>query len=111
MAKKQSASSQRERLVRVGAEDIKERPLNAKDKVSLARIAAKQAAGDDSGIDYSDIPELTEAQLAEFRPARAKQLVTVRLDAEVADWLRSFGPGHSTRINGILRKVMENSTR
>jgi hypothetical protein len=30
----------------------------------MRRLAAKQAAGDDSDIDYSDIPKLTPEQLA-----------------------------------------------
>jgi hypothetical protein len=33
----------------------------------------------------------------------------VRLDRDVLAWLRAFGPGYSTRINNILRVVMENA--
>ena len=72
----------------------------------LSRIAKRQAAGDDSGIDYSDIPPLTDEQLAQFRRA-PKVLVAARIDKEVYDWLMKYGKGYSTRINGILRKVME----
>jgi hypothetical protein len=36
----------------------------------LLRIAARQAAGDDSDIDYSDIPPLTDEQLARMVPLR-----------------------------------------
>ena len=31
---------------------------------TMRRIAAREAAGDDSDIDYGDIPEMTEEQLA-----------------------------------------------
>ena len=72
----------------------------------MSRIANRQAAGDDSGIDYSDIPPLTDAQLTQFRRA-PKVLVAARLDQEVYDWLMRYGKGYSTRINGILRTVME----
>lgn len=75
-------------------------------KVVLTRIAKRQAAGDDSGIDYSDIPALTNEQLAQFRRA-PKVLVAARLDQEVYAWLTQYGKGYSTRINGILRTVME----
>jgi uncharacterized protein (DUF4415 family) len=68
-------------------------------------MAKRQAAGDDSGIDYSDIPALSDAQLAEFRRA-PKVLVAARLDRDVYDWLQKFGKGYSTRINSILRAVM-----
>ncbi len=71
----------------------------------LGRIAKRQAAGDDSGIDYSGIPPLTDEQLARFRRT-PKVLVTARLDRDVYDWLRKYGEGYSTRINHILRTVM-----
>lgn len=71
----------------------------------LARIAKRQAAGDDSGINYSDVPPLTDEQLAEFRRT-PKVLVAARLDRDVYDWLRKYGVGYSTRINHILRTVM-----
>jgi uncharacterized protein (DUF4415 family) len=61
----------------------------------------------DSEIDYSDIPPLAEEQLANaFRP-RDKQLIAVRLDRDVLEWLKSYGQSYSTRLNGILRAVME----
>jgi uncharacterized protein (DUF4415 family) len=71
----------------------------------LSRIVKRQAAGDDSGLDYSDIPPLTDKQLAEFRRT-PKVLVAARLDRDVYDWLRKYGEGYSTRINHILRAVM-----
>ena len=80
--------------------------MSNKQKAVLAEMAKRQAAGDDSGIDYSDIPPLTDEQLAEFRRA-PKVLVAARIDRDVYDWLRKYGEGYSTRINSILRKVME----
>jgi uncharacterized protein (DUF4415 family) len=35
------------------------------------------------------------------------KLVAARIDKEVYDWLMKYGKGSSTRINGILRTVME----
>ena len=71
----------------------------------LAQIAKRQAVGDDSGIDYTDIPPLTSEQLAQFRRT-PKVLVAARLDRDIYDWLKKFGDGYSTRINNILRAVM-----
>jgi len=34
-------------------------------------------------------------------------LVAARIDKDVYDWLMKYGKGYSTRINGILRTVME----
>ena len=39
-----------------------------------------------------------------FRPI--KKLTSVRIDADVLDWLRSKGEGHLTRVNEILRERM-----
>jgi uncharacterized protein (DUF4415 family) len=90
----------------VSAESIFSKPGSKTQKAVLSRIAKRQAAGDDSGIDYSDIPPLTHEQLAQFRRSR-KVLVAARIDQEVYDWLMQYGKGYSTRINGILRTVME----
>ena len=92
----------------MSAESIFSKPPGKRQQAVLARIAARQAAGDDSQIDYSDIPRLTDAQLAEFRRS-PKVLVAARVDRDVYEWLQQFGKGYSTRINGILRAVMTHS--
>lgn len=103
MTKKSSGSSRPAKLVSVKAEDIFNRPLTRKQKEALARLKDKP----DSEIDFSDIPPLTEEQLASaFRP-RDKQLIAVRLDRGILAWLKGYGGGYSTRINALLRSVME----
>ncbi len=80
----------------------------------MRRAAKSQAAGDDSGINFEDIPRLTEAQLASMvrlRDVRRKVAVSVRLDPLVLDWLKSIGQGHLTRINEILTNLMEAEQR
>jgi uncharacterized protein (DUF4415 family) len=37
---------------------------------------------------------------------RRKEVVTIRLDADLLDWLRQQ-PGYQTRINAILRSYMK----
>jgi len=110
MAKKSSASSARGRLKRMTSEDIRNRRWTEAEKRSVRRIAAAQAAGNDTGIDFSDIPPLTSEQLARMvrlREVRRKVPVSVRLDPQVLEWLRSKGEGHLTRINDILTNLME----
>ena len=114
MAKRLSVSSQPEELVRMTSEDIKNRKWTEEEKENFRRLSAKQAAGDFSDIDYSDIPRLTAEQLASMvrlRDVRRKQAVSVRLDPDVLDWLRSKGEGHLTRINDILTNLMEAERR
>ena len=97
------------------SEDIKTRQWNEKERQTLRRIASRQAAGDDSRINFDDAPRLTDAQLASMvrlRDARPRKVaVSVRLDAQVLNWLRSKGEGHLTRINDILTNVMEAEQR
>ena len=115
MAKRSSVSSQPARLKRVRSEDIGGRRWTERERGSLRRIASRQAAGDDSGISFADIPHLTGEQLARMvrlrDVRRPKVAVSVRLDPEVLDWLKSKGKGHLTRINDILANLMESEPR
>ena len=92
------------------SEDIKTRQWTEGEREALRRVAARQAAGEDSLTNGEDIPPLTEEQLASMvrlRNVRRKVAVSVRLDAQVLDWLKSKGEGHLTRINDILTRLME----
>lgn len=74
-------------------------------KKRLEEIEAIQ----DKDIDYSDIPELGEDfwRRAEKQMPRSKKGVYVRLDADVLEWLKSKGKGYQTRMNAMLRALME----
>lgn len=68
------------------------------------------AALPDESIDTTDIPELNEEQMRQairgrmYRPV--KKPVTIRLDADVIEWLKQQGPGYQTKANRILRMQM-----
>ena len=80
--------------------------LTEEDHIRLKRLAEIP----DDQIDYSDIPELTDAFWANavrgkfYRPVKAQ--VTARLDADVLAWLKAGGQGYQTRMNTILRRAM-----
>jgi len=65
----------------------------------------------DAEIDYSDIPPLDKSFFTKATEAwpPAKQQLTIRLDADVLNWLRGNGKGYQTRINRILRAAMEST--
>ncbi len=70
----------------------------------------------DSEIDYSDLPRLTDEQLARMvraRLPRRKTPVNIRLDSDVLAWLKkqNGGAGYQTRINRLLRTAMEQATK
>jgi uncharacterized protein (DUF4415 family) len=64
----------------------------------------------DPEIDYSDIPPLDKSFLKRATTPwpPVKEQLTIRLDSDVLKWLKSQGRGYQTRINRILRVVMEN---
>ena len=61
-------------------------------------------------IDFSDIPATSEEDWADatqgqfYRPVK-KQL-TIKLDADVLDWLKSKGKGYQSKLNALLRDAM-----
>ena len=80
------------------------RKLTKEQKEDIARIAAIK----DENIDFSDIPlklDWSKAEVGKFyRPP--KKIVTLRLDADVLDWLKGYGKGYQTRANLLLRHAM-----
>jgi uncharacterized protein (DUF4415 family) len=115
VAKKSSASSRPARLKSRKSQDIGNRQWTEGERQALRRVAGRQAAGDGSRVNTKDIPRLTGKQLANMvrlRDARPRKVaVSIRLDAQVLDWLRSKGEGHLTRINDILANLMEAEQR
>ncbi|MBM3760986.1 MAG: BrnA antitoxin family protein [Planctomycetes bacterium] len=110
MAKKSSASSRPEKLSRVSAEHIFSKPITKTQRERLAKLARKS----DAAIDVSDIPPLTDEQLAQMVPNRLRSkttLISFRVQNDVLTWLKSKGPGHLSRINAILSNVMNAEQR
>jgi len=64
-------------------------------------------------IDYSDIPPLGDEFFTKATEAwpPAKCQLTIRLDADVLNWLKTNGRGYQTRINRILRAAMESQPK
>jgi uncharacterized protein (DUF4415 family) len=67
----------------------------------------------DADIDYSDIPPLDKSFFTKATEAwpPVKRQLTIRLDADVLNWLKAHGRGYQTRINRILRMAMESQGR
>ena len=81
-------------------------------KLSKERLNEIEAFVDE---DISDIPELTNEELARmqsshlrnpenFRPIKKK--ISMFIDADVLEYYKSKGKGYQTRINRILRNEM-----
>lgn len=80
------------------------RKLTKEQKRDVRAIAAKR----DESIDLSDAPAVLDWSGAEtgkfYRPR--KQPVTMRLDSDVIEWLKSDGRGYQTKANWLLRHAM-----
>ena len=108
MAKKKSASSRQER--RVPANVLFTTPVTDKQRRELERLRDLP----DSQIDFSDAPErnprASDLQVGRFyRPI--KQLVSIRVDAEVLAWFRGRGKKYQTYMNEVLRREMQTNAR
>ena len=80
------------------------RKLTKIQKDDIRRVRAKR----DEDIDFSDAPLVLDWSKAEvgkfYRPP--KKPVTMRLDSDVVEWLKSEGPGYQTKANWLLRSAM-----
>jgi len=108
MAKKRSASSRQER--RVPANELLTTRITDRERRALQRLRSMP----DSKIDFSDTPELKSlppgVQVGRFyRPI--KQLVSLRVDADVLAWFRARGKKYQTYMNQVLRREMQTQPR
>lgn len=82
--------------------------VSKKQAKELAALAAQR----DEEIDLTDLPEVLDWSGAVvgkyYKPI--KKSLTIRLDADVLAWLKSGGRGYQTRINSLLRSVMDTRT-
>ncbi len=82
---------------------------------SVRKELAALAAKPEHSIDFSDLPATSRkdwqgATRGKFyRPI--KQQLTVRVDADVLEWLKSQGGGYQSRLNDILRNAMLGASR
>lgn len=84
-------------------------PLTKEQRQQLEKLATMP----DSAIDYSDAPEVpipSKAEIGRFyRPV--KQLISLRVDADVLAWFKAQGPGYQSHINDVLRREAESQPR
>ncbi len=77
---------------------------------AMRKELAALAALPETEVDFSDIPATSTSDWQGatrgkfYRPI--KQQLTVRIDADVLEWLKSQGRGYQSRLNDILRTAM-----
>ena len=81
-------------------------PLTDKQQSELESLSEKA----DGEIDFEDIATLgdtfwsAETRGRFYRPIKTQ--ASVRIDADVLEWLKAPGKGYQTRLNAILRAAM-----
>lgn len=79
---------------------------NRVDTMTEAELEAAIA----SDPDWKDIPADWYKDAVLVTPA-PKQLLSLRLDADIIAWFRAQGPGYQTRMNAVLRAYMAAAAR
>lgn len=86
--------------------------MSGKDLSSTSRTnwAALEVV-DDEGIDYSDIPPLTEEffERANLRTPAPQAQQLVQIDSDVLRWFQAQGGESKALINSVLRRYIESS--
>ncbi|MDZ4854718.1 MAG: BrnA antitoxin family protein [Nitrospirota bacterium] len=77
------------------------------------RIEKKKGVIKKRKIDYSDIPPLSDRQLASMRPvgrpplgAERRQLIAIRLDPAVLRWLKSLAANREVPYQSLINDLL-----
>jgi uncharacterized protein (DUF4415 family) len=96
-------------IKRYTIEEIQARRANGESLTDWHRVDTMTEAELEAAIasdpDWKDIPAdwYKDAVLVTPSP---KQLLSLRLDADLVAWFRAQGPGYQTRMNAVLRAYM-----
>ena len=80
------------------------RPQRPGQPAPLPEAQHAAAPPPDARVGQHQPADWTEQDITLPRP---KQLVSLRLDADVLDYFRATGRGYQTRINAVLRAYMQ----
>jgi|WetSurMetagenome_2_1015567.scaffolds.fasta_scaffold290653_2 uncharacterized protein (DUF4415 family) len=87
---------------------MKKKDLRKPSQTDCACLEDRQ----DEDIDFSDIPELSNAffQNAVLRLPKPKAKVCIRLGQDILEWFKSQDKGYQTKINAVLRAFKESQS-
>jgi uncharacterized protein (DUF4415 family) len=101
--------AKKEHIVRYTAEELQAMRARGEDKTDWDKVmSAPLPDGSDPDDHWGEEPGddiFWTTDSAAF--PRPKTQLTVRLDADVVDWFKSFGPGYQTRMNLVLRNFYQ----
>jgi uncharacterized protein (DUF4415 family) len=74
---------------------------------------AKVDALSDTDLDYSDSPKISPEFFVTGKLRKGqrvpvgKEAISIRLDRDILEWLRSRGSGYQSEVNALLRAYMQ----
>lgn len=100
-------------MTKFSAADL-EKVARRKSRTDMARLRQMTEVELDRKIaadpDWNSIPEDWHLK-AEAAMQRPKQLLSLRVDADVLEWFKRQGRGYQTRMNAVLRSFMEHAAK
>ena len=104
-----------ENILRCTASQLEEMRARGESRTDIARVLAKTEEELEQDIasnpDWANMPADWPERATAIMPG-PKQLLSLRLDADVVQWFRDQGPGYQTRMNAVLKTfVMQQTTR
>ena len=98
--------AKRERIVRYTDDDLRAMVVRGESKTDLRKVDATTAADIERQALEDEIPgEWDEEAVIVGLPPR-KSAVNIRLDQDIVEFFKRFGPGYQTRINAVLRSFV-----
>ena len=91
----------------MSADSIFKAPPSKQQKAVLKEFAAQQAAEDDSGIDYSDIPALTDEQMATGVRGWRHFRRPILLERRVLDKLTEIAERKGIDLDALVNEILE----
>jgi len=110
------ASSQRERLIRVKKDVLKQKSAGAAEKREVEWTAFDALTDDDIAAGIRDDPDVAPELDADWFASatlvmpKPKEQISIRLDRDILEHFRRY-PRYQTRINAILRAAMEHEKK
>lgn len=84
--------------------------MNVKQKNIANQLKAIDAIKD-SDIDYSDSPDMGDADWTKFKPFKPdKKLISIRLDNDLIEYFKSMGGSYQSKINMVLKEYKKHQT-
>ena len=101
-------------IKRYSAAELESLRLNQATETDWERLAQK--TDDEIEREAKEAPDFADQDddwflAAALEMPKPKQLISLRLDAEVVDWFKSKGQGYQTRINAALLAYVKRAKR